>query len=118
MNEKKFKNEYNLKQWRLLVQDCRNSGMKVDDWCKHNDINRNTYYYWYKKVREAACEALAENKVTVSSSFAPVPMNVIESIDNEYQGNLTISIGKAKIEVTENTSPDILRMVLEVLSNA
>lgn len=118
MNAKNMKTEYNLKQWQLIIQDCHNSGMKVNDWCKQNDVNRNSYYYWYRRVRDAACEALAENKVTVSSSFAPIPMNVIESIDNGYQGNLTISIGKAKIEVTENTSPDILRMVLEVLSNA
>lgn len=118
MNVKKIKTEYNLKQWHLIIQDCRNSGLKVGDWCKQNDVNRNSYYYWYKRVREAACQALAENKVAVSSSFASVPMNVIEPIDNVYQETLNISIGKAKIEVTENTSPDILRMVLEVLSNA
>lgn len=118
MNAKNMKREYNLKQWHLIVQDCRNSGMKVDDWCKQNDINRNSYYYWYKKIREAACEALEESNVAVSPSFASVPMNVIEPISDVYQGSLNISIGKAKIEVTENTSPDILRMVLEVLSNA
>ena len=54
MNAKNMKREYNLKQWHLIVQDCRNSGMKVDDWCKQNDVNRNSYYYWYKKIREAA----------------------------------------------------------------
>lgn len=118
MNEKNIKTEYNLKQWHLIIQDCRNSGMKVYDWCKQNNVNRNSYYYWYKKVREAACEALVESNVSVPSSFASVPMNVMEPINDVYQGALNISIGKAKIEVTENTSPDILRMVLEVLSNA
>lgn len=118
MNARNIKTEYNLKQWRLLIQDCRNSGLKVDDWCKQNDVNRNSYYYWYKKVREAACEALAESKVATPSSFVPVPVNVIGPIKDLYPGTLNISIGKAKIEVTENTSPDMLRMVLEVLSNA
>src|SRR5690554_2600784 len=112
MNAKNMKTKYNLKQWHLIVQDCRNSGMKVDDWSKQNDINRNSYYYWYKKIREAACEALAESNVAVSPSFASVPMNVIEPISEVYQESLNISIGKAKIEVTKNTSPDILRMVL------
>ena len=118
MNAKNMKTEYNLKQWHLIIQDCRNSGMKVDDWCKQNDVNRNSYYYWYRRVRDAACEALTESKVAVSPSFASVPMNVIEPINDVYQGSLSISIGKAKIKVTENTSPDILRMVLGVLSNA
>lgn len=118
MNARNMKTEYNLKQWHLLIQDCRNSGLKVDDWCKQNNVKRNAYYYWFKRVREAACEALAENKVVTPSSFAPVPVNVIEPVRDVCSGTLNISIGETKIEVTENTSPDILRMVLKVLSNA
>lgn len=118
MNAKNIKNEYNLTQWHLLIQDCHNSGLKVADWCIKNDINRNSYYYWYKKVREAACEAYVESTVTSPSSFVPIPKRVLVPSQEVYQGSLAISIGKAMIEVRENTSPDILRMVLEVLSHA
>lgn len=42
------------KQWASIIQDCRSSGLKVDDYCKQHSLSRNAYYYWQRKVKEAA----------------------------------------------------------------
>ena len=42
------------KQWASIIQDCRSSGLKVDDYCEQYSLSRNAYYYWQRKVKEAA----------------------------------------------------------------
>ena len=42
------------KQWASIIQDCRSSGLKVDDYCEQHSLSRNAYYYWQRKVKEAA----------------------------------------------------------------
>lgn len=49
------KNQYRLEQWTKLIQECRSSGMKVDDWCEANGVTHHAYYYWLRKIRQAAC---------------------------------------------------------------
>ena len=34
------------KQWASIIQDCRSSGLKVDDYCEQHSLLRNAYYYW------------------------------------------------------------------------
>ena len=41
------------KQWASIIQDCRSSGLKVDDYCEQHSLLRNAYYYWQRKVKEA-----------------------------------------------------------------
>lgn len=53
------KNKYRLEQWTKRIQECQSSGMKIDDWCIANGLNRNTYYYWLRKVRKTACQDLS-----------------------------------------------------------
>ncbi|WP_155522629.1 IS66 family insertion sequence element accessory protein TnpA [Anaerosacchariphilus polymeriproducens] len=32
------------------------SCLKVDDWCKKNDVSRHAYYYWYRKIQNVQHE--------------------------------------------------------------
>ncbi len=45
-----------LQQWMAIIQDCKFSGLKVDDYCLEHNISRNAYYYWLRKVKEATIE--------------------------------------------------------------
>lgn len=40
-----------LQQWMSIIQDCKSSGLKVDDYCLEHNISRNAYYYWLRKVK-------------------------------------------------------------------
>ena len=61
------KNQYRLEQWRKLIQECRSSGMKVDDWCEANGVTHHAYYYWLRKIRKAACQKLPDINTSNSS---------------------------------------------------
>lgn len=81
MNTKVVAHQYKLQQWTALIQECRSSGMKVKDWCKERDINKDTYYYWFSEVRKAACASLP--KVSdVEPCFVPVKSDHILDVSN------------------------------------
>lgn len=39
-----------------LITRCRQSGLSDYEWCRENNINSSTFYYWIKKLRIEACE--------------------------------------------------------------
>ena len=55
MNTMTVKNQLNLAQGQHMIKACQDSGMTVAAWCAENGITRWKYFYWLKKVREAAC---------------------------------------------------------------
>jgi len=54
MNTQKVTSEYRLSQWAQVIQARLDSGQNVKDFCLTNGISRNAYFYWQKKLREAA----------------------------------------------------------------
>ena len=44
-------NQIRLQQWAAIIHDRKESGLKVDDYCKLNNLSRNAYYYWLKSKR-------------------------------------------------------------------
>lgn len=42
-----------LMEWSKLVEDCRNSGLTVAEWCKEHGIATSTYFVWQRKVFKA-----------------------------------------------------------------
>ena len=41
-------------EWAAIIKDCKASGQKVDIYCKQHGLSRDAYYYWLRKVKEAA----------------------------------------------------------------
>jgi len=56
MNTITVKNQLSLAQGQRMIKECQDSGKTTAEWCAENGITRWKYYYWLKKVREAACE--------------------------------------------------------------
>jgi len=55
-NMRGVKQEYRIAEWTRLIRECVSSGMSAKAWCEAQGIKKRTYYYWQKKVREAAVE--------------------------------------------------------------
>ena len=43
-----------LNEWSTRIAGCRDSGQSVRQWCEESGINEKTYYYWQRKVFQAA----------------------------------------------------------------
>jgi len=67
---KEIAEEYRLSHWAEIVRQRETSGLFIREFCEREGIHENRYYYWQKKLREAACEDLAKTNGN-STSLVP-----------------------------------------------
>jgi len=110
-----IKTKFRQEQWKKLINDCQNSSLKVDEWCKENNVTRHAYYYWLRKIRKKACDSIlpAIPKQNPSVSFAKVELK-------EHQPDkaaVIIHLPYATLEVWEGSSQQTVEAVLLALKN-
>lgn len=67
--------------------------MIIKDWCQQNNIKKDRFYYWHRKVREAAWQSETEPILT-SQSFAGIPALIAgTSATNSFRAELTTLVG-------------------------
>ncbi len=66
------KENSNLAEWTRQVEECRNSGMSIREWCEQKGIAQSTYMYRQPKVWKALNQqsrnAFIEMLLTVHAS--------------------------------------------------
>ena len=75
MNTRYIAAEYRLSHWAKIMQDRIESGQSITAYCKAVGIHENVYYYWQKKLREAACEQLTVVPVEPNKAAIDVSQN-------------------------------------------
>jgi transposase-like protein len=112
------KRQYRLTQWIKIIQQCRSSGQTVSAWCAENSINAKSYYYWLRRVRMAACEALPVNSSN-ESSIVPIAFPV--SLPKEVRSipssavPIVLRLGSATVEIHNGTSPELIAHTVKAL---
>ena len=95
MNTKLATSRMRTGQWADIIKDCKESGLKVDDYCAQHGLSGNAYFYWLRKVKEAALTQSGfvevQQQVEVSSCY-PSPKltasvnEVVLGIDEHADG--------------------------------
>jgi hypothetical protein len=71
VNTRYIAEEYRLSHWAGIVQERKDSGLSVKAYCESAGFHENRYYYWQKKLREAACVELAKIQGTTTTNLTP-----------------------------------------------
>lgn len=84
INTREIAQEYRLSHWAQVMRERTESGLSIKAYCKQIGICANTYFYWQRRLREAACEKLAlnpiEGKNTNAASVSFTEIMVAEPI--------------------------------------
>ena len=112
---------YRLQEWAVMVQQCnsRPHGMTVKQWCLEHDVTPANYYYRLNEVRKACLETLPAEGI--QQQVVPVSQELLgqkELTPASDKSGLDVSVNGFSIHVTDTTSPELLKMVLRVVSNA
>lgn len=59
INTREVAKEYRLSHWAGIMQERVQKGQSIKEYCLEIGICQNTYFYWQRRVRAAACEQLA-----------------------------------------------------------
>ena len=104
MNTREIAAEYRLSHWAGIMQERNESVKSVKAFCENAGIHENTYYYWQKKLREAAIEGLTETKSEARGMVAPGFMEVRlaeqlvpEPLSAGRQGQISIEVAGTRM---------------------
>lgn len=113
MNTRQVKRQYQLQQWTQIICERNSSGLTILDFCQKRGISKNSYFYWLKQVREAACESLPA--CGGNSKFVPVE---IPAKPATSPSKLTLHYGEISLTIDESTSEYLLKNTLQILRQA
>ena len=99
-----LRTEYRLQQWARIVDECAKSGMSNRAYCAEHGIAEKSYYYWLRRLREAAADAMGPQLVEVKIN------------DNgKRTGFLSMRYRDADLTITGETPAEVLYTALQVL---
>ena len=111
---REYSSEYRHVHWAQVVRERTDRGLSVRAYCAESGIHENTYFYWQRKLREAACLEMqavaAEEKSIVPNGWALC----VKGETAQTQG-LTVEAGGCRITVNADTDPELLAKVCRTL---
>ncbi len=113
------KSQIKLNHWAQLIKECQNSSLTIKEWCDSNNVSKDQYYYWLRKLREHAVANIPTtmpNDMYVPKddvSFGKLQVNVPVCTSKAV---VTIHMANATVEITEGTSQQTVEAVLRALS--
>ena len=139
---------YRLLEWSKIISDrVKSRATSVELYCETRGIARHQYYYWQRKLREAACNTLmhpttkAQEEVAaqIPTELAVQSPNATKISNNSYNSpappgwslctvsgthppgqepsEIVIEIGSARIKVGESANPSHLEKICRVLTS-
>lgn len=114
MNTREIAVEYRLAHWADVMRDRAGRGVSVRAYCEESGIHENTYFYWQRKLREAACTGI--QKAVAEKSLLPNGWTALSVKEDPVQTQgLTVEVGGCRIAVSADTDPELLAKVCRAL---
>lgn len=114
MDTREVAAEYRLTKWAQMIQARAQSGQSIKEFCATADISRNAYFYWQRKLREAACAELADGTES-KNSLIPRGWTQLASVSSRAETSVTIEINGCHITTTAETDLKLLANVCQAL---
>lgn len=88
-----IKKQLNMQQWTAIIEDRIASGLKIDEYCEKNQISRNSYFYWLRKIREEMSTSVLPNH----NDLLPAAVSTGALVELVSSSNHNDSISKIKV---------------------
>ena len=123
----KITHEVRLNNWKSIVEECndRQQGVTVKQWLRDRGINEKVYYYWLRRVRQAAYDQMkAENASNLAIpsnnnvSYAEITLTTGEPAQSINSAAAVLSTGNISIAISEAASEDFLIKLMRAMRYA
>ena len=117
MNTKLATRQIRLNEWAAIIKDCKASGQKVDIYCEQHGLSRDAYYYWLRKVKEAA---LIQTGFVELPALAPEQPSakIPEKRTSAFETQMIIRINEIELCVNENSPSELISRMMEIIHHA
>jgi hypothetical protein len=119
MNTREIAVEYRLTHWAQIMQERMASGKSVREFCASAGYKEHVFYYWQKRLREAACQELIPAMTRDMQHGASVPHGWVACVKPEPNGTvpITIEIGQYRVLVSGGMDTEQLAIVCKTLAS-
>ena len=124
MNTREIASTYRLAQWAQNLQERTARGESITDFCERTGVSRNTFFYWQRKLRTVACEELLLQSPSEDAPQVPAVLpsgwTLCEEAPVETEQadeTVLVEIGKFRLRVAADTSPELLEKTCRVLAS-
>lgn len=117
MNTKLATSQIRLNEWAAIIKDCKASGQTVDTYCEQHGLSRDAYYYWLRKVKQAALKQAGFVELPALTSEQP-PAQTIEKGTSVFKTQMLIRINGIEFCVNENSPSELISRMLEIIRHA
>ena len=114
MDTQKVAAKYRLSQWAQVIQARLDSGQSIKDFCLAAEISRNAYFYWQRRLRNAACAELKKTedpRTLVPNGW----VQIAPPQPQQMKAMLDIEISGCRVTADADTDPELLKKVCRLL---
>ena len=109
-----------LQKWTTLIQEYMSSGMKLKDWLYENNISKDQYYYWHRKLKMEAIKCNMPTFVDVTEVSQPPAVvetkNLSVAPENKPEPAAVIRFQNCSIEINNTASVEIIRNLVKAMA--
>lgn len=114
MNAKEMKRQVSRQEWQKIIINQKASNMSVQEYCIFKELSLNSFYYWQRKIREAACTSIEASKPTAVADVKPEPVFAKTDIPVRSSSfGITIRTNESEIVISPDADPAHVRIVME-----
>lgn len=120
-----------MQQWTAIVEDRLASGLKIDEYCEKNQLSRNSYFYWLRKIREERATSVLpdNNDLLLASVSTGALVELVPSskhndaiprieVPDEDAKSFGFFVNRISITVGRDISEEMLSKIMRATRNA
>ena len=125
MNTNAIAKELRLSHWAAIMRERNASGLSIKAFCEKAGFHENNYFYWQRKLREAACANLLDvqtEKVQShvgTATFAEVTLagrGMLPSPEKQGSGEVRVEASGVSIVADSDYPADKLMELIKGLA--
>ena len=114
MTSNTLKHQAKLQEWSIAIQECRSSGLPVQQWCKNRGVTPTTYYRWERELLTLAGGKRSKSQLATTTTFAelPAPPKPCRTV---AQQAATVHLNDIAIDIYPGMDAELLKTLLEAV---
>ena len=125
MSSKSIIDQAKLASWASMFSDQKASGLSVAEWCLQNNISKNRFFYWKRKLKDEVITSNLPDIVPLSMTPSKSPSNELSNLQTTRESCTNcatfqtscarVYINGVTVEFDASASDDLIRSVLKAV---